>query len=162
MQIELLTDCPNFITAAAELWRTELVSHWYPQVTPAQAKLFFQQQCNDQHLPMAWVAITDEHCVGTIALRSKEESIDGTRIRPDLEPWVGGLVVHPQYRSQNIAKKLVKTVMAQSKRMGYAKFYGTTYSLKISRYYKLAFGAKLVGTENLVDHKVFVIEFDAT
>lgn len=72
---------------------------------------------NENSLPLTFVAINNDKPVGMCSLRQNDE------IRPDLFPWLGGLVVDKDYQSQGIGKMLIDAVKNKAKEMNFKEIY---------------------------------------
>ncbi|KTC72581.1 GNAT family acetyltransferase [Legionella birminghamensis] len=86
IRIELLKHHPHTLSRLAQIWHKELASIWAPEFSLEQARARFQTHMNDGEMPLTMVAFADGMPVGMCSLRKN----DG--IRPDLCPWLGGLV----------------------------------------------------------------------
>lgn len=84
---------------------------------------------NDQIFPMAFVAIVDNECVGTVSIFKND-----LKTQEALTPWLASLYVSPQHRGQGIGYKLIKHVQEVVKALGYEAVYLRTEHT--SEYYK--------------------------
>jgi predicted N-acetyltransferase YhbS len=63
----------------------------------------------EKELPATWVALNDGKAVGSVRLRYNDHAD-----RPDLNPWLGSLYVHPLYRKQGVGQALCRTVTGEA------------------------------------------------
>ena len=98
-----------------------LGSIWVPDVTISRVEQNLMNHLNEGSLPLTYVALYEQKPLGMCSLRSN----DG--IRPDLMPWLGSLVVDPEYQKQGIAKMLIDAIR-QAIKLGFENF---IYSLLI-------------------------------
>ena len=92
LEIGLLTDCQEHIPVLAKLWYEEISKHWAPNASIERAKQNLLKHSNRDQMPLTFVAIRQGKAIGMASLREN----DGIRL--DLVPWLGSLVVHPDYR----------------------------------------------------------------
>ncbi len=84
---------------------------------------------NDRSFPMAFVAIVDNECVGTVSIFKND-----LKTQEALTPWLASLYVSPRHRGQGIRYKLIKHVQEVVKELGYEAVYLRTEHT--SEYYK--------------------------
>lgn len=99
---------------------------------------------------MAYVALLDDQAVGIACLRET----DG--IRPGVAPWLGSLVVHPEYRGQKVGEALINTVKDQARNLGYQILYLLAFDPTIPDWYA-RLGWKHIGDDKLFGHRVSVM-----
>ena len=95
--IDLLKNHPDTIPRYAEIWYEMLGKIWVPEIPIERVIQRFAEHLNEDVLPITFIALDAGKPVGMCSLREN----DG--IRPDLTPWLGSLVVAPQYQKQGIA-----------------------------------------------------------
>ena len=76
----------------AQIWHQVLRSIWVPDIPI--------EHLNDDSIPLTFVAFFNDKPVGMCSLREN----DG--IRPDLMPWLGSIVVAPDYQKQGIGEMI--------------------------------------------------------
>lgn len=150
VEIKLLIDCQEHIPALAELWYQEISRHWAPNASIEKAKQKLNEHLNSKSMPMAFVALRDGVAVGMACLRVT----DG--IQPGVTPWLGSLVVHPNYRKQNIGETLINTVKNQAKNLGYQNIYLLAFDPTIPDWYA-KLGWAHIGNDELFGHRVTVM-----
>jgi hypothetical protein len=96
--IDLLKNHSESIPALASIWHEVLGKIWVPDIPVERVITRFQDHLNDQDLPITFVALDGDLPVGMCSLREN----DG--IRPDLNPWLGSLVVDPNIKNRGSEK----------------------------------------------------------
>lgn len=145
-EIKFLTDCQQHIPTLGKLWYEEISRHWSPDASIEKAKEKLIGHLNENKMPMAFVALLDGQAVGMACLRET----DG--IRPGVTPWLGSLVVHPEYRGQKVGEALIDTVKEQAKNFGHHILYLPTIPGWYTR-----LGWKNIGDAELFGHRVAVM-----
>lgn len=145
-----LTDCQEHIPVLAELWYQEISRHWAPNPSIENAKLKLIEHLNRDKIPMAFVALHNGQAIGMVCLRET----DG--IRPSLTPWLGSLVVHPQYRGSKVGEQMINIVKDQARNLGYSILYLLAFDPTIPNWYA-RLGWQLIGDEKLFNHPVTVM-----
>ena len=74
----------------------------------------FVARANDIELPIAFVALSDRHPVGTASLVATEEPSD------TFGPWLGSVYVLPNMRGMGLATQLIAAVEEEAKALGFA------------------------------------------
>jgi predicted N-acetyltransferase YhbS len=69
-------------------------------------------------IPLSWIALVDGQLAGTINLIENDD-----RTRTHLRPWLAALVVAKEFRGQGIGAQLVRTLLAEAERLGFATVY---------------------------------------
>lgn len=153
LEIKLLVDCKEHIPLLAELWFNELGKQWIPNTSVERAKQTYETHTNRNKLPLTYVALDENKPIAMASLR------DNDGIRDDLTPWLGSLIVHPDYRRQGIGEILIELTKQHAKRLGYKKLYLFALDPTIPTWYtKLDF--KEIGTDKLYHHPVTVMEIN--
>jgi predicted N-acetyltransferase YhbS len=93
--------------------------------TPAARIKKLKAHLNRDELPIAWVAHANGQVLGTAALR-----VHDLEDREDLTPWLGGVLVGPQYRRQGIGEALCAAVEEQARSRGIETLYLFTLDLE--------------------------------
>lgn len=152
---ELLADCSHHIPQISELWFKELGQEWVPNASAAKAEKYYSTHLNRDDLPLTWVALSGDQPIAIASLRTE----DG--IRKDLAPWLGSLVVHPDYRGQGLGEKLIDLIKQQAREMGYEKLYLFTLHPTIPNWYA-KLGWKSIAVDKFFNHPVTVMESKLT
>lgn len=150
IEIKPLVECQEHITALATLWYEEISRHWVNDASIDKAKIRLLSHLNNDKMPMAVVAIYNGHPIGMACLRET----DG--IRPEVTPWLGSLVVNPDFRGNKIGETLIESIKKLAKKMGYNTLYLLAFDLTIPSWY-----AKLgwidIGVDELFGHQISVM-----
>ena len=102
--VDYLANHPELVEQLARLSWTE----WQPiyqerQQTFEDAIKNYRERTNTDCLPLTLVALHEDELVGTVSL--KYHDLD---IRPGLDPWLGALLVLPNWRGRGIATMLMR------------------------------------------------------
>lgn len=151
--IDLLNNHPQAIPALAAIWYEVLGRVWVPDVPVERVVERFTAQLNETGLPITFVAFDGSKPVGMCSLREN----DG--IRPDLTPWLGSLVVDPQYQNQQIGKRLIDVTKKQAKELGFEKVYLFAFDETIPDYYA-DLGWRKIDMDVFNTHPVTVMEYE--
>ncbi|MFA6303928.1 MAG: GNAT family N-acetyltransferase [Legionella sp.] len=151
IKIELLSKHQNKIPELAEIWREGLGKHWLPDVAIERVQQKFQEHLNEDKLPLTFVAFYEEKPVGMCSLRVN----DG--IRPDLMPWLGSLVVDPEYQKKGIAKKLIDAIKVKAIQLGFEELYLFAFDSALPQYYQ-KLGWEIIGMDKFQHHPVTVMK----
>lgn len=69
-------------------------------------------------IPLSWIALVDGQLAGTINLIENDDSK-----RTHLGPWLAALVVAKEFRGQGTGTQLVRTLLAEARRLGFSTVY---------------------------------------
>ncbi len=153
IEIKFLIECKEQILDLAILWYEQISKHWAPNASIERAKENLLKHVNQNQMPLTLVALQNGKAVGMASLREN----DG--IRPDLAPWLGSLVVDPNYRQQKIGERLINAVKQQALNFGYKKLYLLAFDSTISSWYT-KLGWKQIGDDQLFGHTVAVMDME--
>lgn len=128
-EIKLLTSYQEHIPVLAKLWYEEISRHWAPNASIEKAQQKLIEHLNTNSMPMAYVALCDGEAIGMACLRVT----DG--IRPGVTPWLGSLVVNPNYRGKQIGESLINAVKNQAKKLGHQVLYLLAFDPTIPHWY---------------------------
>jgi predicted N-acetyltransferase YhbS len=123
-----LADRPEFIASFVPL----LILQWHEPMTPQQIAARTQRleaHCNRGRLPLALVAYDNDGPIGLVALR--EHDLDE---HPELGPWLAGLFVRTERRSQGIGAVLCEAVELEARTLGSDELYA--FSLDRAAFYQ--------------------------
>ncbi len=151
IKIDFLKNHPNVIPELAAIWHQVLGSIWVPDISIEHVIARFQEHLNENQLPLTLVAFCDDKPVGMCSLR------DNDGIRPDLTPWLGSLVVHPDYQRVGIALKLINAVKQKAKQLGFNRLYLFAFDPTLPNYYA-RLGWDKMGMDKFKGHDVTVME----
>jgi predicted N-acetyltransferase YhbS len=155
LEIKLLSQCPEHLNALALLGFNEITRHWNPDPNIEKTKQYYLQHLNSDHMPLTFVAISDGKPVGMASLRED----DGLNLGAETSPWLGSLVVDPQFRQRKIAQQLMDAVKTKAKELGYKKLYLFCFDKTIPDYYT-RLGWKTVGQNEYWGHPVAVMRIE--
>lgn len=151
IKIDLLKNHPNAIPELAAIWHQVLGGIWVPDIPVERVVVRFQEHLNENKLPLTFVAFCDDKPVGMCSLR------DNDGIRSDLAPWLGSLVVHPDYQREGIALKLINAIKQKAKQLGFNQLYLFTFDPTLPNYYA-GLGWGRMGMDKFKGHDVTVME----
>ena len=116
LEICYLADHPEHLLELAqwqfEEWDSILGESLEARITKLKTHL------NRDKLPIAWVALANGQLLGSAALRLHD--LEG---REDLSPWLGGVIVGPQFRRQGIGAALCAVVEEKARSLGTETLY---------------------------------------
>ncbi|RUR14270.1 GNAT family N-acetyltransferase [Legionella sp. km772] len=150
IKIDLLNNHPHAIPTLANIWHEVLGKIWMPGIAIEEIEALYYEEL-EQDMPLTYIALYGEIPVGSCTLE-----LEGG-IRPDLSPWLGDLVVAPQYQKQGIGKALVDVAVKKAKALGFQKLYLFTFDPAIPEYYE-RLGWKNIGIDKFKSHPVTVME----
>ncbi len=78
-------------------------------------------------------------------------------IRPDLMPWLGSLVVDPNYQKQGIGKQLIDATKEKAKQLGFKQLFLFALDPLIPNYYQ-TLGWQTIGMDQFKGNPVTVME----
>jgi N-acetylglutamate synthase-like GNAT family acetyltransferase len=151
IKIELLKNHPEAIDSLAQIWHQVLGRIWVPDVPIERVKQRFVEHLNDDSIPLTFVALFNAKPIGMCSLREN----DG--IRPDLMPWLGSLVVDPDYQKQGIGEKLINATKEKAKQLGFEQLFLFAFDPTIPEYYQ-KLGWQKIGLDQFKEHPVTVME----
>jgi GNAT superfamily N-acetyltransferase len=128
--VHLLADHPHLINPIALLrWREwgheESLTRWI--------KITVRETGRDE-LPVTWVAIDDAGAaLGAVAIGDHED------VRPDLSPWVWGLIVRPDARGQGVGRRLLAQLSAFAQAKGHPEVWVATGDPAVAFYERCGF-----------------------
>ena len=117
VRISYLIDHPEYIPQLAQ-WLFEQWSSVLGEKNLEVRIKKIQAHMNRDKLPIAWVAHADGQLFGTAALR-----VHAVYGRQDLTPWLGGVIVGPEFRRQGIGQALCAAVEDAARERGVQTLY---------------------------------------
>ena len=117
IKIDLLKNHPEAISPLAQIWYQVLGRIWVPDVSIELVKQRFIEHLHDDSIPLTFIALFNDTPVAMCSLREN----DG--IRPDLIPWLGSLVVDPNYQKLGIGEKLINATKEKATQLGYEQLF---------------------------------------
>ncbi len=83
-----------------------------------------QNTHDSSRIPLSLIALVDGQLVGTVNLIENDDSK-----RTHLRPWLAAMVVAKAFRGQGIGTQLVRALLAEARRLGFATVYFGTDGL---------------------------------
>lgn len=117
VKADYLSNNPDFIPAFAQAVHKQ----WKPILKNEKLEERVEKlrsHLNQDKLPIAWVAYSEDRTIGTAALRAND-----LEVYENLTPWLGGVFVAPRERQRGIGKALCRIVEDKAFSMGYRKMY---------------------------------------
>jgi N-acetylglutamate synthase-like GNAT family acetyltransferase len=151
IKIDLLKNHPDLIDSLAQIWHQVLGRIWVPDVSIERVKQRFVEHLNEDSIPLTFVALFNDKPVGMCSLR------DNDGIRPDLMPWLGSLVVDPDYQKQGIGERLINATKEKAKQLGFEQLFLFAFDPTIPEYYQ-KLGWQKIGLDQFKEHPVTVME----
>lgn len=151
VSIDLLKNHSDCIPQLAKIWHEVLGKIWLPDIPISRVEERFVDHLNDNRMPLTCVAFQNKKPVGMCSLREN----DG--IRPDLKPWLGSLVVDPNYQHQGIGESLIDATKQKAIFLGFKKLYLFAFDPTIPDYYE-RLGWNNLGIDEFKDYKVTVMD----
>jgi GNAT superfamily N-acetyltransferase len=153
LEVQLLAACPQHVPELAKLWFNELGQQWIPNASVERAEQTYMTHLNHDTMPLTYVAVHKGHPIGMVSLRDNDGILEG------VTPWLGSLIVNPDYRSQGIGEILIDITKQRAKAMGYNKLYLFALDKTIPDWYA-KLGWKYKGMDALYHHPVTVMDID--
>ena len=153
IKIHFLAEHPVLIGKLARLSWTE----WKP-IYLERGQAFedavknYRERTNIDCLPLTLVALHGHELVGTVSL--KYHDLD---TRPNLDPWLGALLVLPDWRGRGIATMLMSHAMKIARKLNLERLYLWTHSAE-GLYLKL--GWQVVERTHYCGKEIVVMETD--
>lgn len=152
-ELKPLIDCQEHLPALAELWYKEISRQWVPGASIERAQRQLVEHLNHDKLPLGYVALQDKQAIGMAFLREN----DG--VRPDLTPWLGSLIVHPQYRRQKLGETLIEQIKTEARDRGYEVLYLLAFDPTIPQWYA-SLGWQGIGEDRLFGHRIALMKIN--
>lgn len=152
ISIGLLKSHPEQLHEVAKISYENIGKIWNPGMQLEQAVEGYKKHLNDSNLPLTMIAFYNNRPIGICSLREN----DG--IRPDLTPWLGSLVVIPEYQRLGVGKTLIDAIKQKSKTLGFNKLFLFAFDAAGTANYYSNLGWKRIGLDTFKDHKVIVME----
>ena len=73
---------------------------------------------NTDRLPLTLVALHGGDLVGMVSLKFHDMDT-----RPDLDPWLGGLLVLPEWRNRSVASMLMHRAVEEARKLNVPRLY---------------------------------------
>lgn len=117
-QIDPLATHPELIPVLAQ-WHQQEWQHLNPPSYDLQARIMeYHQAVSSTALPQMWLAHNNGQALGSARLIEHD-----METHPELNPWLASLYVHPEFRRQGIATRLIKKVEFVAQQLGFHRLY---------------------------------------
>src|SRR5437868_2944733 len=122
--IDYLASCPEFVDALARLsWKEWQEIYQQREQTLEDCLKNYQERMNSDRSPLTLVAVHGGELVGMVSLKYHDMDT-----RPDLDPWLGGLFVLPEWRNQGVGTMLMHRATEEARRLRVPRLYLWTHS----------------------------------
>lgn len=148
---QLLADCPHAIPELAAIWYEGIGKPWVPNASIDRAIQNYQTHCNRNALPLTMVAFADDKPIGMASLRENDGIQAG-----GVAPWLGSVVVNPNYRSLGVGEALIEKIKQEAVRLSFSSLYLFALDQRIPDWYE-KLGWKIIGTDVYDVHPVTVM-----
>ncbi|MBF0680963.1 MAG: GNAT family N-acetyltransferase [Devosia sp.] len=119
IETALLIDRGDTVTPLVDLLEAVWPEWYNPRGASARADL--AERMAREHMPLGIVAFVDGALAGTCALAAKSGGLVTER-----GPWLGGLVVAPEFRGQGVGAALLARTLVEARRLGHERVYALT------------------------------------
>ena len=122
--IDYLANRPEFLEAVAQLsWKEWQEIYQQRGQTLDDCLKNYQERMNSDRLPLTLVAVHGGELVGMVSLKYHDMDT-----RPDLDPWLGGLFVLPEWRNHGVGTILMRRATEEARRLKVPRLYLWTHS----------------------------------
>jgi GNAT superfamily N-acetyltransferase len=152
--IDYLANCPQLIDKLARLSFLEWQDVYQQRKQTLEDTVKnYRGRMNTDRLPLTLVAL---HGGGELAgmVSLKFHDMD---TRPDLDPWLGGLLVLPEWRNRGMGTILMHRATEEARRLNVAQLYLWTHTAE-GLYHKL--GWQIVEGTNYFGKEAVVMQID--
>jgi len=130
--IDYLASCPELAGELARLsWKEWQDVYQRREQTLEDSLKNYRERMNTERLPLTLVALHGSELVGMVSLKFHDMDT-----RPDLDPWLGGLFVLPEWRNRGVGTMLMHRATEEARRLNVPRLYLWTHSAE-GLYYKL-------------------------
>jgi GNAT superfamily N-acetyltransferase len=151
--IDSLANCPEFVGELARLcWKEWQEVYEQRKQTLDHSLKNYRERMNTDRLPLTLVAVHSGELVGMVSLKFHDMDT-----RPDLDPWLGGLLVLPEWRNRGVGTMLMLRATEQARRLNVPRLYLWTHSAE-KLYHKL--GWQVVERTNYFGKEAVVMKID--
>jgi GNAT superfamily N-acetyltransferase len=122
--IEYLADRPEFLEQLAQLsWKEWQEIYEKRAQTLEDSRENYRERMNTDQLPLTFVALRGDQLLGMVSLKFHDMDT-----RPDLDPWLGGLLVLPEWRKRGVGTMLMHRAADEARRLNVSRLYLWTHS----------------------------------
>jgi len=164
--IDYLANCPDLVDELARLsWKEWSEVYQQRKQTLEHSVKNYRDRMNTDRLPLTLVAFRARHSQSLTGLAASERELVGMvslkfhdmDTRPDLDPWLGGLLVLPEWRNRGVGTMLMHRATEEARRLNVRQLYLWTHTAE-GLYHKL--GWQLVERTNYFGKEAVVMEID--
>jgi GNAT superfamily N-acetyltransferase len=123
--IDYLANCPEFVDELARLsWKEWQDVYQQRKQTLEDSLKNYRERMNTDRLPLtlvavrAGLAVNCRELVGMVSLKFHDMDT-----RPDLDPWLGGLLVLPEWRNCGVGTMLMHRATEEARRLNVPRLY---------------------------------------
>jgi len=116
-QIDYLGNKKDFFDSLVSLWLMEWGSSTKKAYIEAKKKKY-RERLSTTNPPFVLVAFEGNELIGSAGLSNHD-----LEKRPDLSPWLVGVLVRPEFRNHGVASSLIAEVIDKARRLGYERLY---------------------------------------
>ena len=147
--IDYLANCPEHTDELARLSFLEWQDVYQQRKqTLKHSVKNYRERMNTDRLPLTLVALQASEPVGMVSLKFHDMDT-----RPDLDPWLGGLLVLPEWRNRGMGVTLMRGATEEARRLNVSQLYLWTHTAE-GLYHKLGWQVvertKYFGKESVV------------
>ena len=151
--IDYLANCPELVDALARLsWNEWQEIYLQRKQTLEDSVKTYRKRMNTDRLPLTLVGLQAGELVGMVSLKFHDMDT-----RPDLDPWLGGLFVLPEWRNRGVGTILMHRATQEAHRLNVPRLYLWTHSAE-RLYHRL--GWKVVERTNYFGKEAAVMQID--
>ncbi|HEY7165495.1 MAG TPA: GNAT family N-acetyltransferase [Candidatus Binatia bacterium] len=130
MVIDYLVNCPELVDELAQLsWEEWQEIYQQRKQTLEDILKNYRGRMNTDRLPLTLFAVRSDpvannrELVGMVSLKFHDMDT-----RPDLDPWLGGLLVLPKWRNRGMATILMHRAAEEARRLNVPRLYLWTHT----------------------------------
>jgi GNAT superfamily N-acetyltransferase len=155
--IDYLANCPEFASELARLsWKEWQDVYQQRKQTLEDSLKNYRDRMNTDRVPLTLVAVRAglaancRELVGMVSLKFHDMDT-----RPDLDPWLGGLLVLPEWRNRGVGTMLMHRATEEARRLNVPRLYLWTHSAE-GLYHEL--GWQVVERSNYFGKEAIVMQ----
>jgi GNAT superfamily N-acetyltransferase len=132
--IEYLANCPELVDELARLsWKEWQEVYQQRKQTLEDSLKNYRERMNTDRLPLTLVAVRGDPTSPSYRVASKLLGMVSLKFhdmdaRPDLDPWLGGLLVLPEWRNCGVGTMLMHRATEEARRLNISRLYLWTHS----------------------------------
>jgi len=151
--IDYLANRPELVDELARLsWKEWQEVYERREQTLKHCLKNYRERMNTDRLPVTLVALQASELVGMVSLKFHDMDT-----RPDLDPWLGGLLVLPEWRNRGVGTMLMHRATEEARRLNVPHLYLWTHTAE-GLYHKL--GWQVVERTNYFGKEAVVMKMD--